>query len=109
MFDERLSAALALYWTFEGCKAEELELPASTGHIKCDDALCIYLSEGALAMEESGRTQYIDIRAVQGAYKGLPVKQVFHLIPYALRISELADRDRYLRTRARKRKEANAA
>ena len=97
----KLDAALTLYLHLQACKGAGIEAPKKTGHIVCGEVLCEYLMR-VLAIDGL----YMPFNVVAGAFQGEPVKRVFALVPYALRIGDLMERDHYLRYQARKREEA---
>jgi hypothetical protein len=98
------SPALTLYWLLEVCAEQNVEPPKNTKHITCDEMLCIYLASKVLAFQDKRIPMALGV--VMSAYDGLPVKQVFHLVPYALKRSDIVSRDIYLQGQARKREVA---
>lgn len=102
------TTALLLYRLLEECKRGGIERPHGTAHITCDVALCAYLSQTVLAMQDGERIIHLDYHVVKRAFIGQPVAQVFGVVnSTALKIHSIMERDIYLRNRGRRRLEGD--
>lgn len=90
----------SLWVLLESCQAAGMDFPKATAHITATHGLTRYIAEVELAVGGVPLAQ----DAVDRAFTGLPVKQVWHLCKdWAAKITDLQERDLALRRYADKR------